>query len=155
MEVDVSVGDELRVTGSFEDGAAIPSRFTCDGADTSPELWWERLDGIDSYAIVMTDPDADDFVHWVAWGIAPGATGVAEGELPQGASEGTNSFGDVGYSGPCPPEGDGPHTYTIAVLAVRTDPSEELDRSSTAADLLDAIRPETAGAGAVRGTYER
>jgi Raf kinase inhibitor-like YbhB/YbcL family protein len=155
VELEVPAGEELDVAGPFEDGAAIPSRLTCDGADRSPELSWGRLEGTGSFAIVMTDPDADDFVHWVAWGISPEATGISEGELPAGASEGTNSFGDVGYSGPCPPEGDGPHTYRIAVYAVRTDPSEGLQSSSTATDVLDAIQPEIAGAGVLRGTYER
>ena len=155
VELDVSAGEELVITGPFEAGAAIPSRFTCDGADESPELSWDRPDGVRSFSIVMTDPDADDFVHWVAWGLPPRAAGIAEGELPAGASEGTNSFGEVGYSGPCPPEGDGPHTYTIAVYAVRADPTEGLDQSSTAADVLDAIRPETAATGVLRGTYER
>jgi Raf kinase inhibitor-like YbhB/YbcL family protein len=155
VELDVSVGDEFEVTGPFDDGEAIPARFTCDGADVSPELSWKRVGDIGSFAIVMTDPDADDFVHWVAWGISPEATGIAEGDLPAGASEGTNSFGDVGYAGACPPEGDAAHTYTIVVYAVRTDPSRELDPAPTAAEVIDAIRDTTAASGVLRGTYER
>ena len=47
VELDISAGDELDVTGSFEDGDAIPSRLTCDGANRSPQLSWGRLGGID------------------------------------------------------------------------------------------------------------
>ncbi|MFB6230374.1 MAG: YbhB/YbcL family Raf kinase inhibitor-like protein [Salinibacter sp.] len=32
--------------------------------------------------------------------------------------EGTNDVGDVGYGGPCPPAGDGPHRYFFRLYAL-------------------------------------
>ena len=47
----------------------------------------------------------------------PGQLGGGE-PLVTGATEAVNSFGDPGWAGPCPPPGDGPHTYqfTLHVL---------------------------------------
>ena len=68
-------------------------------------------------ALVSDDPDAPggNWVHWVMWGISADATGLTEqlptaGVLPDGARQGRNDFGKVGYGGPCPPPGS-PHRY--------------------------------------------
>jgi len=95
--------ESMSVTGPFDDGAPIPARYTCDGEDQSPALQWERAPEADGCAVVMTDIDADGFVHWMAWNIPANVTNVETGEEPAGAVVGTNSFGDTGYGGPCPP----------------------------------------------------
>src|SRR6185437_3021384 len=58
---------------AFTEGAAIPSRFTCDGAGTAPPLAWTGApSGTKSFALIADDPDAPDpkapkvtWVHWV------------------------------------------------------------------------------------------
>ena len=45
-------------------------------------------------------------MHWTVFNISPDAREFLEGEAPQGSLEGENSFGDVGYGGPCPPKGE-------------------------------------------------
>jgi phosphatidylethanolamine-binding protein (PEBP) family uncharacterized protein len=53
-------------SSSFGEGEPIPAQHTCDGADTSPPLAWSGVpDGTDSFALVVDDPDARGFVHWV------------------------------------------------------------------------------------------
>jgi phosphatidylethanolamine-binding protein (PEBP) family uncharacterized protein len=46
-------------SSAFEDGDAIPARYTCDGPDVSPPLSWGSVpDGTQSLALVTDDPDA-------------------------------------------------------------------------------------------------
>lgn len=105
---------------SFKDGGAIPRRFSCDGEDVSPDLAWEGApDGTRALVLTMIDPDARDFVHWLVFDM----TGTPAGGLPLGASaspgappQGTNSFGRIGYGGPCPPSGTHHYRFTLSAL---------------------------------------
>ena len=71
-------------SGAFGEGAEIPMRHTCEGADASPPLEWSGLPaGAKSLALVVDDPDAPDpdapkmtWVHWVLYDIPPAATGL-------------------------------------------------------------------------------
>jgi hypothetical protein len=59
---------------SFDEGGAIPIRHTCDGADVSPALNWEGApQGTVSLALILDDPDANGFIHWVVVDIPGGA----------------------------------------------------------------------------------
>ena len=67
----------------FSEDGAIPRRHTCDGEDVSPALSWEGApDDTLSLALILDDPDARGFAHWVLFDVAPGATGA----LPAGYS---------------------------------------------------------------------
>ena len=105
---------------AFEHGSEIPQRHTCEGEDVSPSLTWSGVpDGAASLALIVDDPDApvaEPFVHWLAWGIDPAAGGLAEDE--SAPTEGASGFGDVGYRGPCPPPGHGPHRYFFRLHAL-------------------------------------
>ncbi len=110
---------------AFEPGASIPKKFTCDGADVSPALAWSDAPaGTQSFALIADDPDAPvgTWVHWVLYDL-PGATrdlpeGVAKQEqLPNGARQGRNDFGKIGYGGPCPPRGPA-HRYFFKLYAL-------------------------------------
>jgi Raf kinase inhibitor-like YbhB/YbcL family protein len=109
--------DRLELTSSaFPAGGRIPVRFTCDGEEVAPPLAWRGVPGrARSLALLMEDPDAPGgtFVHWTLFDIPPDARGLAAGRTPGGARAGENSFGDAGYGGPCPPEGDAPHRYVL------------------------------------------
>jgi Raf kinase inhibitor-like YbhB/YbcL family protein len=114
-------------SASFTDGGTMAPRLTCDGADRSPQMQWPTPPaGTRSFAIVADDPDAPTaFTHWLAYGIAADARGLAEGASTPShrlahAREGTNSFGQAGYGGPCPPEGK-PHRYVFRVYALDVD----------------------------------
>jgi hypothetical protein len=46
-------------TTAFSLGGAIPKGYTCDGADTSPDLSWSGAPaGVHSFALIADDPDA-------------------------------------------------------------------------------------------------
>ena len=71
--------------------------------------------------MVMRDPDAPggDFIHWLIAHLHPasGSLSLPAGDLPPGAVLGKNSFGSLGYRGPCPPSGPA-HHYVITVYAL-------------------------------------
>lgn len=141
-------GGKLRLESpAFHQGGDIPTKFSCDGADVSPALAWRGVpSGTRELALVMEDPDAGGFVHWTVLGIRPGTSRVREGQIPAGAVETENSFGERGWGGPCPPEGDEPHRYVFALYALRRRLGLDRDASP------DEVRAGLADAGLARGT---
>lgn len=102
-------------------GGAIPRRFTCDGADVSPALAWTGVpEGTASLALIVDDPDARGFAHWLAYAIPANMTHLGEGAgapTTQFMPQGTNDFGRIGYGGPCPPSGTHHYRFTLYALA--------------------------------------
>ena len=117
-------------SSAFADGQALPTEYTCDGADQSPPLEWsEPPPETKSFALVVDDPDAPSgtFRHWGAFNIpavardlAPGAGNQHEGPMGQAR----NDFGKPGYGGACPPPGHGPHHYRFKLMALDVDKLE-------------------------------
>jgi Raf kinase inhibitor-like YbhB/YbcL family protein len=106
---------------AFAPGGRIPVLYTCDGTDISPPLRWTGVPaGAQELRLVMRDPDAPggSFTHWTLSHIPPAIAGFASGHVPAGVVAGRNSFGKLGYEGPCPPPGDKPHRYVITLSAV-------------------------------------
>ena len=128
--------DQLTLTSSaFTEGGTIPSVHTCDGSDVSPPLAWTGApEGTAGFALIIDDPDARGWVHWLVADLP-----ASQSELGEGASgsvdgvEGRTDFGRTGYGGPCPPSGT--HRYAFEMFAL----SEPLGLSSGfAADELRA-----------------
>jgi Raf kinase inhibitor-like YbhB/YbcL family protein len=146
---------ELTLTSTaFEDGGAVPRRHTCDGEDVSPPLIWSGApDATRSLALIVDDPDAPGrtFLHWLAWGMGPDAAGLAEGERPP--TEGTNDFGTIGYGGPCPPPGHGPHRYFFRLYAL--DTTVDVPAGSGRDELERAMRDHVLTSAELMGTHER
>ena len=105
----------------------IPDAYTCTGAGTSPPLVWTGAfaEAAAEFAIVVVDPDARGFVHWVAGRIPGDITELPEGagdvEAGNGLLQGKNDFGGTGYDGPCPPPGR-PHHYVFTLYAFAEPP---------------------------------
>lgn len=141
----------------------IPKVQSEYGDGVSPELWWDRVEGAKSYALIVEDPDARSptpFVHWVAYNIPADRTSLPEGleeqerlTEPQGLLQGRTSKGNVGYFGPRPPVGDPPHHYHFQVFALDSElsvpPGAERD------DVLKAMSGHVIGAGELVGTYQQ
>src|SRR5439155_12662308 len=95
----------------FAANETIPKKFTCDGPDASPKLTWSEPPAkTQSFALIMDDPDAPagTWVHWVLFDLPAETRELAEGvakqeQLANGARQGRNDFGKIGYGGPCPP----------------------------------------------------
>ena len=105
---------------AFEEGGSIPPEFTCDGPGIPPPLEWSGVpEGTVELMFTLLDPEAPDgvFTHWTVYGIPPQSKGLVEGTPPAGASEGFNDFGEAGYGGPCPPDGES-HLYVFTLGAL-------------------------------------
>lgn len=105
--------------------------FGCTGGNLSPQLYWENIpEGTRSFAVTMYDPDAptgSGWWHWIVFDIPAEATELKQGAgdilkniLPKGSIQSSTDFGQPGYGGPCPPEGDRPHQYIFTVYALKT-----------------------------------
>jgi len=137
---------------AFGNGEAIPSRFTCDGADVSPALSITDLpDGTACLALVMDDPDAPmgTWDHWVAYDI-PVATAIPEGVRSLGTA-GRNSWRRPGYGGPCPPFGE--HRYFFRVYAL--DRPLGLPPGASKKQVLEALAGHVLAEAALLGRYTR
>ncbi len=99
----------------------------------------------------MVDPDAANFVHWVVTGIATSSLELAEGELPTGATEGLNQFGEVGWGGPAPPPGE-PHTYVFTLHAMSATP--DITAETPGPEAVDAIEELTIDRAELRASFE-
>jgi Raf kinase inhibitor-like YbhB/YbcL family protein len=143
-------GTGFVVSAPWAEAGQIPVEYGCQGEDISPPLSWSGVpEGTVELAVVMTDLDADNFVHWVAFGIDPGLVELPAGQLPEGVAQATNSFGNLGYGGPCPPTGS--HTYLLEVYAVSQQ--LEIADGTPAADALTAIQSASLAVATVLGLY--
>lgn len=144
---------------AFEHNALMPSRFTCDGFDVSPPLLiGDAPADTVSFVLLVDDPDAPDpaapkmvWDHWVLWNIDPATSEIAEGSIPSGAVQGTNSWGRTDYGGPCPPIGI--HRYFFKLIALDTTLS--LAPSATKADVEASIEGHVLARTELIGTYGR
>jgi len=148
---------KLKVEG-FREGETIPKKHTCEGQDVSPALSWEDPPATTkSFALIMDDPDAPagTWNHWLLWDIPASARRIEEGYKPGtiGVS-GTNDFGRLGYGGPCPPKGHGPHRYNFRLYALDV-PTLGLPQGARRAQLERAMKPHILAEAQYMGRYER
>ncbi|MCX5657987.1 MAG: YbhB/YbcL family Raf kinase inhibitor-like protein [Candidatus Omnitrophica bacterium] len=98
---------------TFENNIRLPEKYTCQGINVSPPLVWANVpDKTRSIAVICEDPDAlrGVWIHWLVYDIPPESRKLEEaiplnGILGNGAKQGLNDFGNIGYQGPCPPSG--------------------------------------------------
>jgi len=138
-------------SSSFESNGSIPAKYTCTGANISPELTITGIpDGTKSLALIMDDPDAPKgvFVHWVMWNI-PVRDKIAEGSTP--GAEGKNGKNENKYTGPCPPSGTHHYHFKIYALNVKLDLPISTDKEA----LLKAMDGHIIASGELIGTYEK
>jgi Raf kinase inhibitor-like YbhB/YbcL family protein len=114
------------LTSSSFRGGEFQKPFTCDGAQTSPELAWTALPaGTQSLTLIAVDKDSPfgySFTHWVLYDLPADKQQLLEGlpkqeQLPDGSRQGPNDFDKTGYVGPCPPEKSA-HRYAFTLYAL-------------------------------------
>ena len=145
---------------AFVDGAPMP-RHTAGrpiGDNSSPALAWTGIpDGARELVLIVEDADVP-FARPIAHAVArldPTIAGVPEGDLVAGAphGRGRGGFGRVGYNGPRPIPGHGPHSYVFQLFALDIRiPADDTIRLTT---LVDAMRGHALARGRLTGTYER
>jgi Raf kinase inhibitor-like YbhB/YbcL family protein len=140
---------------AFENGQAIPRRYTGDGEDVSPPFTWaEPPSGTQSFALICDDPDAPrgTWVHWVLCNLPADSRELAEGASANGAIEGKNDFGNLGYGGPAPPPGK-PHRYYFKLYAL--DQKLDVPAGTTKAQVLAACKGHVLAEAELMGKYQR
>ena len=150
---------------SFENGEFIPKKYTCDGDNINPSLFWDSVDGAKSYAIYIYDPDIPDEVkvgmgidiynHFFAYNIPGYINNIKEGEINTVGQNISNSSGYKKYIGPCPPANLEPkiHRYFFKVFAL---PFEEItEHIDNIDEFLSKIKNDILDEGEFFGKYSR
>ena len=138
---------------AFRADSPIPRRYTCDGADRSPPLRWSHVPRrARSLALELDDPDAPGgvFTHWLVWNLP-----TTKRRIPAGfawRTQGSNSFGRIAYSGPCPPAGS-KHHYVFTLFAV--DRKLALPRGASRPRFSLALSHHVLWSATLVGTYQR
>jgi len=122
---------EIKVTSpAFEQGQAIPPKYTCDGQDISLPLLYNIA------------PDTRQL---------PADIG-GEQPLPEGAQEGINSWQNTGYGGPCPPP-PATHRYFFTIYAL--DSKLDFKQPPSKDELTKAMNNHILAKGRLMGRYKR
>lgn len=142
---------------SFKEGEKLPVNAGYEMGNTSPELNWSDIpNGTLSFALVVDDPDANGWSHWVIYNIPPTETKLkgnfASGkELKNGTRQGSNDFKEIGYGGPCPPSGTHRYNFKLYALDILLD----LAPGSSKDSLLKAIKGHVLAEAKLTGKYSR
>lgn len=148
---------------AFDHEGKIPTRFTCEGQDISPELRWSGApEGTRSLALIVEDMDAPDpaapkrvFVHWVLYNLPADSTGVGEAiasdRLPYGTKAGQNGWQRAGYGGPCPPVGRHRYFFRLYALDVELPDLGDVDKLR----LREAMEGHVLAETSMIGTYQK
>lgn len=143
-------------SSAFKPNTLIPAQYSCDGTDTSPPLTWQEIPPkTQSLAVVVNDPDAQggEWTHWIIFNLPPDTTNLeADASLPEGAANGTNSWGTLDYKGPCPPIG-AVHRYVFTLYALDTVLS--LENGASKDQVLNAMTGHVIGSSELTGLYQK
>jgi Raf kinase inhibitor-like YbhB/YbcL family protein len=159
----------ILMSPEFRDYGLIPGDFGCDiitGEERdpfkpSPPLAWFRPPAkTRSYVLLVDDIDADGFVHWLVANIPPEVTSfetdASHVAMPDGVVEYPNSYGGLGWGGPCP-YGER-HRYRFRMFALNVPEvniSMPTDVASIrAADVQAQLDPYTIYVAVLAGDYE-
>ncbi|KTD71473.1 MULTISPECIES: YbhB/YbcL family Raf kinase inhibitor-like protein [Legionella] len=141
-------------SSAFKMNSMIPDQFTCNGTDQSPPLSWQNIPpNTQSLALVVDDPDAPDgtWTHWIVFNIPPTVTELGAGApTPPGAANAKNSWGGLGYRGPCPSLGA--HSYHFKLYAL--DTVLNLGDGTTREIVLDTMTGHVIGSAELIGLYQ-
>lgn len=148
-------------TDALDDQGFFDPRYTCDLDNSSPELRWDSPPNhTASLALITEDLDTPGgpTTHWLVYNIPPTLFHLPAGippqeSLPNGIRQGINSFGKLGYTGPCPPLRAKPHRYVIRLYALSS--TLELPSRATREQLVEKISPKILKVIEIAGRYQR
>ena len=142
-------------SSAFQQGGEIPQKYTAKGENVSPPLSWTSIPAdTKSFTITCEDMDANSFTHWIVFNIPGNVNQLAEGitnqrTLENGAKQGINDFGKIGYSGPAPPSGI--HRYIFKIYALDTELN--LGVGTTKNDINNTIQGHILGTSQIEGNF--
>jgi Raf kinase inhibitor-like YbhB/YbcL family protein len=149
-------GKSMKLTSpAFSHNGAIPSQYTCDGADISPALAWSEIpQNCNSFTLIVDDPDAPTKVwtHWILFNIPNTTQSLTEGTSAGPFIQGATDFnGKRQWGGPCPPSGTHHYHFTLYAL----DNFLDLPAGATKEQVLQAMKDHILAQTTLIGTYQR
>lgn len=152
----------LALTSTSFPGGEFMKQFTCDGAESSPQLAWAAPPAATrSFALIVVDRDSPlnfAFVHWVLYDLPPEKRELPEAvpkqaQLPDGSRQGQNDNDNdkIGYVGPCPP-GKSAHRYVFELYAV--DNKLNLPAGATRKQVENALKGHILAYGELIARYQ-
>jgi Raf kinase inhibitor-like YbhB/YbcL family protein len=154
------------VSRSYKHEQQIPlvhaHRSVPGGKNISPEYsWTDPPTSTRSFALSLIDPHpvARNWVHWLLINIPFRDRIIVAGasrtdRLPQRSKELKNSFLELGYGGPAPPPGSGPHPYVTTLYALNVE-SLAMDADTPLSKFLRELDGKVIAEVEMRGYYER
>jgi len=127
----------------FPPNGMIPRRFTLDGDNVSPPIFWKGTPPkTKTLALICTDMDAEgtggNWVQWIVFNIPAQLPGLKEGlpknpRFPDGLSQGLNDFhgpgyDGIGWDGPQPPTGTHRYIFRVYALDIELPFKKPVDR---------------------------
>ncbi len=140
-------------SASFKHNGFIDSKYTCDGANISPELHWSGVpQHTKSFALIVDDPDAPGkvFVHWILFNIPSAVNSLAE-DIKNAYTAGTNDFSKQAWGGPCPPSGVHHYHFKLYALDTTLSPQAGVNKDS----LIDSMKGHILAQTELIGRYQR
>lgn len=104
---------------AFQNKEYIPEIYTCEGENINPPLTFSEVPTeAKNLILIVDDPDAPGgtFAHWLLYDMSPATMQILQNAVPETGKQGTNDFGKIGYSGPCPPSGVHSYFFTLYAL---------------------------------------
>lgn len=145
----------MEIKSVFDNGAAIPKKYTQDGKDMNPPIEISNVpNNAKSLALVVYDIDAQTpggFTHWIAFNIDPATLKIGEGSVPIDSIQGVNSAGSSSYVGPAPPSGT--HRYEFKLYAL--DIMLKLPGSVSRKELEEAMKGHIIEEALFTGVYTK
>jgi len=143
----------------FHEGEHIPKRFSCNDVNVSPPLDFVDIpEATESIALILEDPDAPGglFTHWIIFNLPADTENLPEHVkgrelMDDGSKHGLNSFGLVGYGGPCPPRGTHRYFFKIYALDEKLDLPPLIRRD----EILEAMEGHILDKGELMGVFTR
>ncbi len=138
---------------AFEDGERIPEKHGYKEENTSPPLEIRDVpEEAESLVLIVDDPDAMEpagqiWDHWIMFNIGTGISRIDEDSSP--GIEGENSYGEKGYGGPNPPDGEHNYVFRLYALDAELDIDEDVSREVVESAMEEHILEEAQ----LEGTY--
>ncbi|MDI6767202.1 MAG: YbhB/YbcL family Raf kinase inhibitor-like protein [Bacteroidota bacterium] len=152
-------------SSAFTDNKPIPTKYAHSGVVggkniSIPLTWTDPPEETKSFALSIVDPHpvARDWVHWLVINIPNEVTSLPEGisckKMPAGTKELYNSYGELGYGGPQPPKGSGPHPYVVTLYALDVE-KLDLTANTSLVAFEKMLEGRVLATAKVTGIYER
>lgn len=146
----------------FNEGDWIPKKYSGEGSDINPPLYWENIPNTaKSLVLIVDDPDAPDtapeaWVHWIVFNIPASRKGLDENAVISTVGHAKQGYTDSGksmYHGPYPDPGVGVHHYYFSLYAL--DTMLDLPEGVSKKELLSAMNKHIITKAQLMGIYER